>query len=723
MPFQVSPGVNVSEIDLTTIVPSVSSTFGGVAGVFKWGPIEKRVLVGSEDELVSVFGKPNANNHETFYTASNFLAYGNQLYVVRAAEDSYNSFAHANNTLSEEFLTSNTILIKNIDDFQAQYSSLETTYANVDFVAKYAGALGDSLKVSVCTSLANYQTDLIAYAGSNTTIMDSNTQFTFTLNRNDTFANVVYQYIYDDMDRIPDENHYYPNTAVREIYGKLHEGDVILVGNSTTGTQYMTIKSFELLDQTQITFGSNTIGYYFPMKISFTDRFKQKSNYVVTGKMDEGSGENTMFGTQHWEYHNAVVPGPGTSNYVASRNSNPNVADEVHIVITDAGGKFTGIPGEILEVWSNLSIAKDAKGDQGGSIYYRDVLNKSSRYVWSTSNFLSMDNTPQMANDPDLAIGYTTGNYMSSFVNGADGADESTILEGHVMFGYDKFKSTEDVEVSLILAGKARGEVGQDIANYIIDNICEYRKDCVAFITSPFDDTVNAPGQELDNLTTYRNALTSSSYAVLDTGYKYQYDKYTDDYIWVPLNGDIAGLCVRTDNVRDPWYSPAGFNRGIIKNVVKLAYNPDKNDRDVLYRNGINPVVTFPGRGTVLYGDKTLLAKASAFDRINVRRLFIVLEKTIAIAAKSSLFEFNDDFTRAAFRNLVEPYLRDIQGRRGIYDFRVVCDNTNNTPEVIDRNEFRGDIYIKPARSINFIQLNFVAVRTGVEFEEIVGKF
>ena len=723
MPFQVSPGVNVSEIDLTTIVPSVSSTFGGVAGVFKWGPNEQRVLVGSEDELVSLFGKPNANNHETFYTASNFLAYGNQLYVVRAQENANNAFASADKILSADFQAAgNTILIKNLSDFQSQNLSFGSTYANVDFVAKYAGELGNSLKISICTSLDNYQS-VVRAGDSNTTINDSNTSFSFTLNKGDTFANVVFSH--KTGPSLANTTAHYANSAVREFQDTLKVGDVILVGNSTTGTQYMTIKALDLLDETPITDNfshANTVGYYFPLRIEFTDKFKQKTNYVVTGSMDANNAQNTVFGTQYWEYHNAVVPGPGTSNYVRSRNANTAVADEIHIVIVDAGGKFTGIPGEILEVWSNLSIAKDAKSDQGGSIYYRDVLNKSSRYVWSTSDWLSKNKTPQLAADPTLAIGISN-NYTSSFGSGGDGEDESGISEGKLMTAYDLFKSTEDVEVSLILAGKARGQIGQDVANYIIDNICEYRKDCVAFITSPFDDTVMAPGQELDNLTTFRNSLTSSSYAVLDTGYKYQYDKYTDDYIWVPLNGDIAGLCVRTDNVRDPWYSPAGFNRGIIKNVVKLAYNPDKNDRDVLYRNGINPVVTFPGRGTVLYGDKTLLAKPSAFDRINVRRLFIVLEKTIAIAAKSSLFEFNDDFTRAAFRNLVEPYLRDIQGRRGIYDFKVVCDNTNNTPEVIDRNEFRGDIYIKPARSINFIQLNFVAVRTGVEFEEIVGKF
>jgi len=234
---------------------------------------------------------------------------------------------------------------------------------------------------------------------------------------------------------------------------------------------------------------------------------------------------------------------------------------------------------------------------------------------------------------------------------------------------------------------------------------------------------LNGGQDEADDVVTYRNSLTSTSYAVLDSGYKYQYDKYNDVYRYVPLNGDMAGLCVRTDDIRDPWFSPAGFNRGIIKNTVKLAFNPNKAQRDLLYKNGVNPVVTFPGQGTLLFGDKTLLAKPSAFDRINVRRLFIVLEKAIATAAKFSLFEFNDQFTRSQFVNLVEPFLRDVQGRRGIYDFKVVCDESNNTGEVIDRNEFVGDIYIKPARSINFIQLNFVAVRTGVEFSEVVGQF
>jgi phage tail sheath protein FI len=279
------------------------------------------------------------------------------------------------------------------------------------------------------------------------------------------------------------------------------------------------------------------------------------------------------------------------------------------------------------------------------------------------------------------------------------------------------FKNPEEVDVSLLVTGTGNST----IATHVISNIAETRKDCVAFISPEKADVVDNAGSEATDVVAYRETLTSSSYTVIDSGYKYQYDKYNDVYRWIPLNGDIAGLCVRTDTERDPWFSPGGMNRGQVKNVIKLAWNPTKTERDTLYLKGVNPVVSFPGEGTVLYGDKTMLSKPSAFDRINVRRLFITLEKAISRAARFSLFEFNDQFTRAQFVALVEPYLRDVQGRRGITDFRVVCDDTNNTAEIIDRNEFVGDIYIKPARSINFIQLNFVAVRTGVSFNEVVG--
>ncbi|NDC95925.1 hypothetical protein EB077_11520, partial [bacterium] len=328
------------------------------------------------------------------------------------------------------------------------------------------------------------------------------------------------------------------------------------------------------------------------------------------------------------------------------------------------------------------------------------------------------------ANAASIASSTNSKPQTINFNSGTDANNESTVSLGTLLAGYDLFTSAEDVDISLVLTGKSRGGTnGEQIANYLIDNIAEVRKDCVVFVSPDKNDVVNNIGNEGNDVVVFRNSMRSSSYAVLDSGYKYQYDKYNDVYRYIPLNGDIAGLCVRTDDTRDPWYSPAGYNRGQVKNIIKLSYNPSKAYRDLLYKNGVNPVVTFPGQGTILFGDKTLLAKPSAFDRINVRRLFIVLEKAIATAAKFTLFEFNDDFTRAQFRNLVEPFLRDVQGRRGIYDFKVVCDGTNNTGEVIDRNEFVGDIYIKPAKSINFIQLNFVAVRTGVEFSEVVGQF
>ncbi|NDG32938.1 hypothetical protein EB118_23075, partial [bacterium] len=360
--------------------------------------------------------------------------------------------------------------------------------------------------------------------------------------------------------------------------------------------------------------------------------------------------------------------------------------------------------------------------EDGSTNYYKTVINNTSNYLWWAND----RSGAASANSGTLTTSSTTTPLTISMNSGTDGYNESNTTNiTNIITAYDFFKSAEDIDISLVLAGKATntGTNGTQLANYLIDNIAESRKDCVVFVSPMKEDVINNSGSEVNDVKDFKDSLRSTSYAVCDSGYKYQYDKYNDIYRWIPLNGDIAGLCVRTDSDRDPWFSPAGFNRGQIKNIIKLAYNPSKAHRDILYKAGVNPVVTFPGQGTILYGDKTCLSKPSAFDRINVRRLFIVLEKAIATAAKFTLFEFNDEFTRAQFRNLVEPFLRDVQGRRGIYDFKVVCDTTNNTAEVIDRNEFIGDIYVKPAKSINFIQLNFVAVRTGVEFSEIVGQF
>jgi phage tail sheath protein FI len=440
----------------------------------------------------------------------------------------------------------------------------------------------------------------------------------------------------------------------------------------------------------------------------------------------------TQYINRYWEYYTQVDGAPGRSTFVsvngdiAAQTANTLAQqDELHVVVVDEDGGFTSSPGAVLEVFSGLSRATDAKLSDGTSNFYKNVINDNSNYIWAGA-----DRTGAVSN---TALNVVSSNSDAvpapltlSFLNGTD-KDETDDVSTGVKFAdlaraYDLFNTPEDADISLVITGKARGGANKEqLANYVIDNVAEVRKDCVVFVSPDYNDVVNNTLSAADDVVAFRNALRSTSFAVMDSGYKYQYDKYNDVYRYIPLNGDIAGLCVRTDATNDPWYSPAGTTRGQIRNSVRLAFNPNKSQRDLLYKNGVNPVISQQGQGTFLNGDKTLLAKPSAFDRINVRRLFIVLEKTIAVAAQSSMFEFNDEFTRAQFRNLVEPFLRDVQGRRGIYDFKVVCDATNNTPQVVDSNRFVGDIYVKPARSINYIQLNFVAVRSGIEFSEIVG--
>lgn len=680
MAFQISPGVNVSEIDLTTIVPAVSTTEGAIAGVFPWGPVELPVLVSSQDDLVNTYGKPTTSNFETFFTAANFLDYGNKLYVSRAASNSFNAVAQA---VQNAAITS-TLTVKNVDDYNGQGTGVSQS-SNNHYVAKFPGALGNSLRISVCDS-ANAFSSTILGNGNNTVT------FAFTVNSNSALVTVVSTVSNTDA-----------NTMLTNVFGNVSVGDIIVAGNSTIGTVPLKVTSKSV----PAVSASNTAAAL----MTFSSVYTLSSNVSMAANATVGTVQ------RYWEFYNLVESAPGTSLYTQARGGG---ADEVHVVVVDNNGGFSGIRGQVLEVWKNLSRATDAVSENGGSQYYRTVINNGSAYVWWAT-----DRSGAASNTAVNVIASTNLTpFNLTFYGGTDGFTETTIPIMDLARAYDKYKSSEDIDISLILTGKARGgSGGEQLANYLIDNIAEYRKDCIVFCSPDSAGVVNNFLNPETTIVNFRNLLRSSSYAVLDSGFKYQYDKYNDVYRWVPLNGDVAGLCVRTDEQRDAWWSPAGFNRGQIKKVVKLAFNPDKARRDILYKAGVNPVVTFPGEGTVLYGDKTLLAKPSAFDRINVRRLFIVLEKSIAVAAKYTLFEFNDEFTRAQFRNLVEPYLRDVQGRRGIYDFRVVCDTTNNTAEVIDSNRFVGDIYVKPARSINFIQLNFVAVRTGVDFEEIVGKF
>ncbi len=674
MGFQVSAGVNVSEIDLTTVVPAVSTTEGALAGVFRWGPVGQRILIESEDELVARFGKPADFNFETFFTGSNFLAYGNKLFNVRVANTSL-TFSGIGVLPGTTAVAGATNSIKNKDD----YDSRTSFDANVAYIAKYPGSLGNSIRVSVCDSPVGYSQNVFTL----TTVTSANLSIPFIVGTNTAIATTG-------------------DSANAAAFASAMSNNTILrVGNSAIGFQELKIIN-------NVVVGSAVTLYF---STSYRLSANVTANSVTTANSNATNGVKIE---RNWEFYKNVDSAPTTSQYTADRGG---AGDELHVVVVDHLGGITGVPGTILETFPNLSLATDAKTSDGSTLYYKTVINDQSNYVWTAT-----DRPGRLSN---TAVNFAaTGNTYPlniAFASGTDGESESNVAISVELSGYDLFRSAEQIDVSLILTGKNTRAATK--SNYIIDNICESRKDCIALISPDKAAVVNNIGEITADLTAFRNNITSTSYAVIDSGYKYMYDKYNDTYRYVPLNGDIGGLIVRTDTVRDPWFSPAGFNRGVIKNVVKLAYNPSKTDRDILYKAGINPVVTFPGQGTLLYGDKTALTKPSAFDRINVRRLFITLEKAIATASKFTLFEFNDTFTRAQFRNLVEPFLRDVQGRRGIYDYRVICDETNNTGEVIDRNEFVGDIYIKPARSINFIQLNFVAVRTGVEFSEIVGSF
>lgn len=691
--FQVSPGVNISEVDLTTVTPPVATTVGAIGGVFRWGPIEQRVLVTSENDLANRFGKPTNLNPETFFTAANFLAYSSALYVCRAGNTATVTSAIAN-TAAE--VAGPTYTVKNNDDYYAKFTDNAAPFgANVEYIARYPGALGNSLKVSVCDSAEAYTSTInLANTLGNTSFQGANTRMVLNVGSNTATVTLANSASLANDAPAPHA------TAVAALF---NTGDYIEVGNSSIGRQALKITGISAITVANSQ-GTNT------GSASFTLSFNQPL------KLSTSISTNSV--ARYWEYYNQVDSVPGQSTFMLE-NGNTAAQDELHLVVVDEDGGFTGNPGTVLEVYSGLSRATDAKLSDGSSNYYKNIINSRSNYIWWASD---RANAPS-ATGLNLISSTNKAPMTLSFQGGAD-VDENTIPVADIARAYDMFVSTEEVDISLLLTGKSRGFGGvgdSQVANYLIDNIAEVRKDCVVFVSPPSTAVVNRSADAADNVVAFRNTVRSSSYAVMDSGYKYQYDKYNDIYRWIPLNGDIAGLCVNTDNTRDPWYSPAGSSRGQIRNIIKLAYNPNRVQRDLLYKNGVNPVITQNGQGTLLFGDKTLLAKSSAFDRINVRRLFIVLEKAIGQAAKSFLFEFNDEFTRTQFRNLVEPFLRDVQGRRGIYDFKVVCDETNNTPEIIDSNRFVGDIYVKPAKSINYIQLNFVAVRSGIEFSEIVG--
>jgi hypothetical protein len=561
-----------------------------------------------------------------------------------------------NTSLANASASGSSTLIKNTDDYQNNFSSGQGVVGT--FAARTAGAHGNNLLVSTCPSATAYE--------STTTTSQQVNQADLAVG--DTSV-----------------------TVDTDATTYLNVGDIIQFSTTASGTDFDDGDFYRLtaVAATTLTIVQHPRG---------------------SGGLKRAVADDSRI-KRRWKYYDSVDRAPGTSTFVSERSGS---GDEIHVVVVDEDGGISGTPGRVLEAFSSLSKAADAKTPQGDINYYPEVIyNKSQFIYWMDHN---TSGTNWGSNASGTTFTSVTTPTLESLSGGSDG---STITDAELKTAYEKFQDSETVDVGLIMCGPSGSTTHVD--NII--TIAEERKDAIAFASPQRSDVVNVTNSntQTTNVKGFFDSIRSSSYAVFDSGYKYMYDRYSDLYRFVPLNGDIAGLAARTDTVADPFFSPAGFNRGIIRGAVKLAYNPTKAQRDILYPARINPISTFPGQGTILFGDKTGLTTPSAFDRINVRRLFILLEKAIATASKFQLFEFNDEFTRANFRNIVEPFLREIQGRRGITDFLVVCDETNNTGEVIDRNEFVAEIFIKPARSINFITLSFVATRTGVSFDEVAG--
>jgi hypothetical protein len=641
MPFIISPAVAITETDLTTIVPAVSVTVAAIAADFQWGPCYKPMLIDSEQTLLSTFWKPNDRTFVDFFTADNFLQYGNALQTVRIVNTT-----NANTALQgRNACSANSSGVQVLNDEQYVHSyldgTLDSTYHAGEWIAAYPGLMGNSLAVYSCPTTNAYSRTLTG-------------------------------------------------TLTANAYSAIVRGTGTAFTNQVTVGDYLRLNG----ETRQVATVAN-------------------SSYLTLATSHISGSTSVNTAIRYWQFYNSFNGAPGTSDYATARSSSN---DEMHICVTDKDGRWSGTPGTILETFPFVSKAADAKYHDGTTAYYRDVVQTQSKYV----RWASHAATATYAGVSIAASGATTfgGSLRPLAYPLRGGRDGAVPTNAEKIRGYDMFADPEDIDVTLLLGAATDTTLG----NYLIQNICESRLDCVAFISPPQSYVVNNAGNEATSCETYRNTLTSSSRGFLDSNWKYQYDKFNDTYRWVPCNGDTAGLMARTANLQDPWWSPAGYNRGLIKNVTKLAWNPRRAYRDALYRVSINPIIIDQGSGALLLGDKTLLAKPSSFGYINVRMLFIVLEKAIATASKFQLFEFNDEFSWAAFRNMVDPYLRDIKARRGIKNFKVICDATNNTPQVINEGGFIGDIYVLPNRSTQWVLLNFIAVREGVSFSEITGQ-
>ena len=732
-----SPGILIREVDLTQgRVDATSDKIGGIVGPFAKGPVGTVTRINTENDLVDTFGQPydTDKHYETWMVASSYLAYGGIMNVVRADDANLKNANDAGATLK----------IKSVEHYE-ELNYPTTPKSGATVIAKNPGSWANDIRVAIIDAQADQRlgidTTAINGGASNIVVGMGITQAISKVVSN-TGAGAGTTSLLDG--------------HLKGIITKVNSGtiDVKIVSHvsaagTSTAVDYNNVYRFSGSANVAIHTAAVNTSFGSTAVSSAVDWFGEQT--LALSSQTVGGTETVS--TVKW---NTLADAPGTSAYAAARGSRN---DEIHVVVIDGKGTITGNAGTILEKHLNLSKASDAEFSVGSPSYWNKYLEVNSEYVFAGSgsnqtlvktgfdgvgfSTFTDGGWNQKAEDADgpnifdavgpLDLTLSGGkNYDGGTDKSAAGALDSGLDD--LISGYGLFENESEVDVDFLLMGS--GKYGQDktraLATKLIA-IAEARKDAVAFIsphrgailTDTADDTavtVNSVEDATTNIIDFFDPITSSSYAVFDSGYKYMYDRFNDVFRYVPLNGDIAGTCARNDINNFPWFSPAGTSRGTILNAVKLAYNPGKTQRDRLYSSRVNPVIFSPGSGIILFGDKTGFAKASAFDRINVRRLFIFLEDAIAAAAKDQLFEFNDEITRANFVNIVEPFLRDVQAKRGIQDFIVICDETNNTAAIIDSNEFVADIYIKPARSINFIGLNFIATRTGVAFEEVIGS-
>ncbi len=745
-----SPGIVVREVDLTNgRVDATSTKTGGLAAPFAKGPVESPQLIETEADLLDTYGQPypNDGHYEYWLTASSYLAYGGVMRVVRADDEE----------LKNGFVgTAASVKIKSPDDY-TNLGYNENTITGVTYTAKNPGSWSNGIKIATIDGFGDQTlsgivtTNVLGYGSTTIPIDPINLQVGYAVTQ------------------VVPANTVVAGSGSTSVLDGYFKGQITEVGNSSitvklishvsgagteTAVDYQQAGTYQFSESGNLGIHTGEVRRYGSWRglaagtYSGVTTYTNSVDWFDQQTIQLGRGDNTQVKTVvKW---NQIADKPGTSSYAADRNSR---FDEMHVVVYDEAGTITGNAGSVLEKFTNVSKAKDAQFSAGSSAYWRKVIEVGSNNLFAggapagiTTTGFSNDKWDVFGDggwdqDTENITFSSIGNYSVTLAGGKDynGGTEITASNslkldiGALSEAYDYLRNPEEIDVDFLLLGSAnhgKNET-QALSNKLIE-IAEFRKDAIAFL-SPWRGCFLSPsgsGESLqlkadtvtDNIVSYYSPITSSSYAVLDSGYKYMYDRFNQQFRYVAMNGDIAGTCARNDINNFPWFSPGGTARGAILNAVKLAYTPNKVHRDKLYSNRINPIITAPGAGIILYGDKTGLGRSSAFDRINVRRLFIFLEKAIAAAAKDILFEFNDEITRINFINIVEPFLRDVQSKRGIQDFIVICDETNNTPSIIDSNEFVADVYIKPARSINFIGLTFVATRTGVSFDEVIGK-